>query len=129
MNFFLHGYSFISDIVHITNLQQGKHFLDLGAGVGNVVLQAALQSGCSSTGVEIMPKAAEISRSQHAQLEARLRYWGLSMGEVELIEGDFRVVNLSKQLAKADVVLVNNFAFEASRMYSVAYFCAVIDFF
>jgi hypothetical protein len=35
--------SFVSDIIHRLGLGPGKVFLDLGSGVGNCVLQAALQ--------------------------------------------------------------------------------------
>lgn len=104
--------NFISDIVHYTGLKPGSHFLDLGCGVGNVVLQAALQSGCTAAGVENMAKPADLARSQLSQMQDRLRLWGLNMGDAEMIEGDFREVDLARHLQSADVVLVNNYAFD-----------------
>ncbi|KAH9971215.1 histone methylation DOT1 [Lactifluus volemus] len=58
--------------------------VDLGSGVGNVVLQAALQSGCSAFGVEVMEKLTEMACEQRAQMIMRARMWGVRMGDVEL---------------------------------------------
>lgn len=129
-----HTFRFTSDIIHQTGLKPGMNFLDLGCGVGNVVLQASLQAGCNrqashplisidrlfihtSVGIEIMPKASALARTQLTQLKARLRMWAVTMGDAELIQGDFRHYDLKSKLANADVVLVNNFAFEAHRAY------------
>jgi H3 lysine-79-specific histone-lysine N-methyltransferase len=45
----------------LARTRPGTLFLDLGGGVGNVVLHAALQSGCSATAVEVMEKPAEMA--------------------------------------------------------------------
>ncbi|KAI0353181.1 DOT1-domain-containing protein [Trametes cingulata] len=103
---------FVSDIVRATGLREGMLFLDLGAGVGNVVLQAALETGCRAYGVEIMPEPAKIARSQLEQFRTRCRMWGVRMGEVELEEGDMLASEKVDKLVKeADVVLVNNKVF------------------
>lgn len=101
--------------MHITGLKPGMHFLDLGSGVGNVVLQAAMQAGCTSAGVECMAKPADLARAQLSQMQDRLRLWGLNMGAAEMMEGDFREVDLTRHLQRADVVLVNNYAFDPQR--------------
>ena len=41
--------------------------LDLGLGVRKVVLQVALQSGCSTFGVELMEKPVEMACEKRAQ--------------------------------------------------------------
>lgn len=106
----------VSRIVRDTGLHEGSLFLDLGSGVGNVVLQASLQTGCTSYGVELMAPPANLARSQLEQFRMRCRMWGFKMGEVELEEGDMlaspRVDDL---IPKADVVLVNNRIFGPSR--------------
>jgi len=80
--------------------------------VGNVVLQAALQSGCDGFGVEVMKGPASLAREQRRQMMMRARMWGVSMGDVELEEGDMlESVRLSELMSKADVVLVNNKVF------------------
>ncbi|KAF1981261.1 DOT1-domain-containing protein [Aulographum hederae CBS 113979] len=105
---------FVSKILAITSLSSSSLFVDLGSGVGNVVLQAALQHGAESWGVEMMANPARLARAQLADFEGRCRMWGLKPGKVTLIEDDF-LTNPSIQpiLARADVVLINNKAFTA----------------
>lgn len=103
---------FVSDIIHATGLREGMLFLDLGAGVGNVVLQAALETGCRAYGVEIMPEPAKIARSQVEQFKMRCAMWGVRMGEVEFEEGDMlKSEKVDRLVKEADVVLVNNKVF------------------
>lgn len=95
-----------------TMLHSGQIFVDLGSGVGNVVLQAALEIGCESWGCEMMDKACNLAELQEKEFRARCQLWGLGAGEVHLEKGDFlRNSAISKILRKADVVLVNNQAF------------------
>ncbi|PCH33057.1 DOT1-domain-containing protein [Wolfiporia cocos MD-104 SS10] len=104
--------SFVAQIIATTGLGSDSLFVDLGSGVGNVVLQASLQTGCQSFGVEIMPDPAKIARSQLEQCKMRCRMWGVSMGEVELEEGDMlKSKRVDELVPKADVVLVNNKVF------------------
>ena len=104
--------AFVSDVVRATGMHERSLFLDLGSGVGNVVMQASLETGCRSYGIEIMPGPAGIARSQLAQFRTRCRMWGVRMGEVELEEGDMLKSPKVDELVKsADVVLVNNKVF------------------
>ena len=51
-------------IIEETNLGPDDVLVDLGAGVGNVLIQAALQTGCETYGVEIQKSAAEVGVEQ-----------------------------------------------------------------
>lgn len=104
---------FISDILRKdTKLKSHQVFVDLGSGVGNVVLQAALETGCESWGCEIMDKACNLAELQEKEFRARCQLWGLNAGDVHLKRGDFlKNTSIAKILRKADVVLVNNQAF------------------
>jgi len=103
---------FIADIVRTTGLNQDSIFMDLGSGVGNVVLQASLQSGCTSFGVELMPAPAKVAREQLEQFQTRCRMWGVTFGKVELEEGDMlQSKRVNELIPKVDVVLVNNKVF------------------
>ena len=106
---------FVSDILRRdTKIKSNQTFVDLGSGVGNVVLQAALQIGCESWGCEKMPNACELAELQEKEFKARCRLWGLSHGNIHLEKGDFLANgSIKTALAKADVVLVNNQAFTA----------------
>ena len=63
--------------------------VDLGSGVGNVVLQAALEIGCESWGCEMMPNACTLADLQQAEFKARCRLWGITPGKTRLVQGDF----------------------------------------
>ncbi|KAL9612512.1 MAG: hypothetical protein Q9167_002897 [Letrouitia subvulpina] len=104
---------FVSDILNKdTRLRSSDIFVDLGSGVGNVVLQAALEVGCESWGCEMMENACELAELQEKEFKARCRLWGLAIGEIHLERGDFlNNAATLKILQKADVVLVNNQAF------------------
>ncbi|KAI4132680.1 MAG: hypothetical protein LQ338_000620 [Usnochroma carphineum] len=103
---------FISDIFRVTGLGPNHVFVDLGSGVGNVVLQAALEAGCESWGCEIMENACMLADLQEQELKARCRLWGLANGSINLQRGDFlENTTIHRVLPKADVVLVNNQAF------------------
>ncbi|KAF8887704.1 S-adenosyl-L-methionine-dependent methyltransferase [Infundibulicybe gibba] len=107
--------SLAHEIIQVTKLNEESLFLDLGSGVGNVVVQASLQTGCRSFGVELMPAPAKVARQMAEQLKVRCRMWGIRMGEVELEEGNMLTSKrVDELIAKADVVLVDNKVFEES---------------
>ncbi|TCD67455.1 Nucleosomal histone H3-Lys79 methylase [Steccherinum ochraceum] len=103
---------FVSEIIRLTGLHSESLLVDLGSGVGNVVLQASLETGCKGYGIEINPGPAQIAKSQMEQFKMRCRMWGVGMGDVDLEEGDMlESPRVAAMLAKADVVLVNNKVF------------------
>ncbi|KAI1785576.1 DOT1-domain-containing protein [Ganoderma leucocontextum] len=94
---------FVTDLVRATGLTEESVFLDLGS---------ALETGCTSYGIEIMPGPAKIARSQLEQFKTRCRMWGVRAGRVDLEEGDMLRSTKADELVKtADVVLVNNKVF------------------
>jgi H3 lysine-79-specific histone-lysine N-methyltransferase len=103
---------FVHKIFQQTGLNSSHVFVDLGSGVGNVVLQAALQTGAESWGIEKMPLAASLGSKQASELQARARLWNISLGAIHLIAGDFlETPDIDAVLRRADVVLVNNKVF------------------
>ena len=107
---------FITQIMRITGLKQGMLFADFGSGVGNVLLQTSLATGCRSYGIEIMPTPARVAREQLKHFQDRCRMWGLRMGSVELEEGDMLASQRADEVIRqADVVLVNNERFDETR--------------
>lgn len=106
---------FNSQIFRDTRMDSTSVFLDLGSGVGNVVLQAALEVGCESHGIEMMPNPCELARAQAAEFPGRCRMWGLSHGSINLLEGNFlEDTRLPAIMQRADVVLVNNVLFDST---------------
>lgn len=103
---------FVSTIFKETGLKSGQVFVDLGSGVGNVVLQAALEIGCESWGCEMMQNACDLADLQQAEFKARCRLWGIAPGKTHLARGDFLTEeSIIQVLKRADVVLINNQAF------------------
>lgn len=99
-------------LVEQTKLTSDQVFVDLGSGVGNVVLQAALEIGCEAVGCEMMENACNLAEAQAKEFDARCKLWGIEAGKVQLERGDFRKNPVVlKALQRADVVLVNNKAF------------------
>jgi H3 lysine-79-specific histone-lysine N-methyltransferase len=95
-----------------TQLKSDQVFVDLGSGVGNVVLQAALEIGCESWGIEQMPNPARLGQQQVAEFEARCKRWSITHGKVKLIEGDFLDnADINDAISRADVILINNQVF------------------
>lgn len=103
---------FCHQIFADTQLRSDQVFVDLGSGVGNVVLQAALEIGCESWGVERMPNPAGLAKKQVEEFVPRCKRWALTPGRVTALEGDFLATpEIDRVLGRADVVLVNNQAF------------------
>lgn len=104
---------FMTRIFKETGLEAEMKFIDLGSGVGNCVLQAALEIGCESWGCEMMKTASQLAAKQKEEIEERVKMYGISVGLVEVRSADF-VHNdeIHKQISEADVLLVNNYAFD-----------------
>jgi H3 lysine-79-specific histone-lysine N-methyltransferase len=107
--------SLAHEMIELTKLNEDSLFLDLGSGVGNVCVQASLQTGCRSYGIELMPGPAKVAREMKEHLKVRCRMWGVRLGEIELEEGNMlESPRVNELIAQADVVLVDNKVFEES---------------
>lgn len=104
---------FMSEIAQLTNLGPKKVFVDLGSGVGNLLIQTSLQTGAEAYGCEMMPIPASLASQQIEEAQLRWSAWGLRGSEsVEAWTGDFgEHPGVRDILKRADVVLVNNYAF------------------
>ncbi|EHK96665.1 putative Histone-lysine N-methyltransferase, H3 lysine-79 specific [Glarea lozoyensis 74030] len=102
----------VNQVLTETNLKSDQVFVDLGSGVGNVALQAALEFGCESWGCEMMENACTLADAQKREFSARCRLWGIATGKVHLEKGDFlENQRIHATMKRADVILVNNQAF------------------
>lgn len=109
-------HNFMSKIIEQTGLGPDSVFVDLGSGVGNCVVQTALQTGSTAYGFELLPVPARCARLQLRESQRRWAMWCLD-GNIndEVHEGDFRYhPEVGRRLAEADVVLVNNEVFPSS---------------
>lgn len=105
---------FVHQLFIDTTLKSQDVFVDLGSGVGNCVLQASLEIGCESWGCEMMSTAGQLAEKQKQGFESRCKLWGVKYGSVHLRNTDFvEDKDIKTALAKADVILVNNYAFSS----------------
>lgn len=105
-------------IINMTNIRPSSVIVDLGSGVGNVVLYLAVRTGCMAFGIECVQVRADIAREQLEKVKMMAGVWKGSMGPVELIQGDILThPKVPEWIRKADLVLVNNFIFEGTRQY------------
>lgn len=105
--------AFLSSIFKSAGLNCDSVYVDLGSGVGNTAMQAALETGCEAHGIEREPHPHLIGAFHRQQFYARAVLWGLPHGEVHLHFGDFLQSQLMASLLKeADLVVMNNFKFE-----------------
>ena len=97
----------MSNIISLTSLNPSSVFVDLGSGVGNCILQTALQAGCESYGVELLPVPSHCARLQIQEAKRRWAMWGLNGNQkVEVQEGDMRGNGVvAGWLSRADVVV------------------------
>ncbi|KAF2744958.1 S-adenosyl-L-methionine-dependent methyltransferase [Sporormia fimetaria CBS 119925] len=104
---------FIHTLFSQTSLNSTSTFVDLGSGVGNVVLQSALQTGATSYGIEILSTPADFATKQARELRARAKLYNISLGPMTLLHGSFlESPEIDTVLQTADVVLVNNKVFD-----------------
>ncbi|EGG01420.1 uncharacterized protein MELLADRAFT_92166 [Melampsora larici-populina 98AG31] len=103
----------VSDLVHLVGLKPGQVFIDLGSGVGNIVMQVVLEAGCVGVGFENMSSCCRLADEQMKEVIGRCQsFWGVSLGQPLLIEADFtKDPRVGEWLKQADVVLVNNQVF------------------
>ncbi|KAJ2476630.1 Nucleosomal histone H3-Lys79 methylase [Coemansia sp. RSA 1694] len=105
----------VNEFINRTNITHTSTFVDLGCGIGNVVLQVAAQTGCNASGIEIMKVPARFAKRQAREFEHRMRLYKLRHGSVQVWRGDFcESSNVQALLPKADVLLVNNYAFDSA---------------
>ncbi|GAV30327.1 hypothetical protein PMKS-003838 [Pichia membranifaciens] len=106
--------SFLTTVYAKCNLDHNCCFIDLGSGVGNCVIQAALEYGCESHGVEIVENASRLGDLQAEEFELRCRVFGLKPGSVNLFSQQSFVNNppVKNVVDKCKVILVNNYLFD-----------------
>ena len=108
--------TFLTQLFNQCQMKPNQVFMDLGSGVGNCVIQAALEHGCKiSLGCEIMPMASELTELQMIELKQRCRLMGLTLPPVEFRLRESFVDNprINELITQCDVLLVNNFLFDS----------------
>ncbi|KAI5824471.1 S-adenosyl-L-methionine-dependent methyltransferase [Schizophyllum commune Tattone D] len=90
-------------------------FVDLGSGIGNLVIQAAVQCGCKAFGIELREDLHAVAVDSLAFAQSQCFQRGIHMGTVHLLQGDMlNSAPVQTWISSADVLFVNNKAFDAT---------------
>ncbi|KAJ3003569.1 UNVERIFIED_CONTAM: Nucleosomal histone H3-Lys79 methylase, partial [Siphonaria sp. JEL0065] len=97
-----------------------KVFLDMGSGTANVVLQIAAETLAESHGIEIMENPSKLALLQKQEFESRCALYNVPVGPISILQGDFlEDERMNSVLSRADVVFVNNYAFDAKLNFRI----------
>ncbi|VEN63728.1 unnamed protein product, partial [Callosobruchus maculatus] len=90
-------------------------FIDLGSGVGQVVLQMAAATPCKiCLGIEKAEVPSRYAESMNKNFRTWMQWYGKKYGEYKLLKGDFLTEEHREKINQATIVFVNNFAFGPS---------------
>lgn len=100
---------FVSEIARIAQLGPSSVMVDLGSGIGNVLLQVSLQTGCVAYGCECMTAPSSLAESQILEAVHRWRMWDIAGGPLidEQCEDFTEPKRVRDFLRRADAILVN----------------------
>lgn len=106
------SYDLICQMIDQIPIGPDDVFIDLGSGVGQVVLQmAATQPLRTCIGIERADVPSRYAEQMDHHFRVWMRWFGKRFGEYKLIKGDFLVDEHREKINSATVVFVNNFAF------------------
>jgi hypothetical protein len=109
------GYGIINDLLKELNVTDTHIFVDLGSGIGNVVLQVSAQTRCKAYGIELLDTPATYATNQLNEFNKRCKMYCREEFDIKLFNGDFlEHSQIHKIIEISDFVFVNNFAFESS---------------
>jgi H3 lysine-79-specific histone-lysine N-methyltransferase len=63
----------IKEFIERTKISSKSVFIDMGCGIGNVVLQVAAQTACEAHGIEIMETPCKLAKLQLKEYATRMR--------------------------------------------------------
>ncbi|KAI8996185.1 histone methylation protein DOT1-domain-containing protein [Gaertneriomyces semiglobifer] len=108
-------HNFVNMMINQVGIKSNHIFVDMGSGIGNVVLQVAAQTLCNAFGIEIMETPAKLAAKQKKEFCSRMRYYAKPCGRITLQHADFlESPEMHEVIKRADVIFVNNYAFSAS---------------
>ncbi|XP_069960923.1 histone-lysine N-methyltransferase, H3 lysine-79 specific isoform X8 [Cherax quadricarinatus] len=97
------------DQIHIT---EDDMFVDLGSGVGQVVLQMAALTSCKiCVGIEKAETPCKYATEMDRLYTKWMRWYGKRHSEYKLMKGDFLKKEHREGITGSSIVFVNNFAF------------------
>ncbi|KAM8939288.1 histone-lysine N-methyltransferase, H3 lysine-79 specific [Pelodytes ibericus] len=106
------SFDLVAQMIDEIKMTEDDLFVDLGSGVGQVVLQVAAATGCKHHyGVEKADIPAKYAESMDKEFRKWMKWYGKKHAEYTLERGDFLSEEWRERIANTSVIFVNNFAF------------------
>ncbi|XP_050510825.1 histone-lysine N-methyltransferase, H3 lysine-79 specific-like [Diabrotica virgifera virgifera] len=106
------SYDLVCQMIDHIKISSDDVFIDLGSGVGQVVLQMAAATSCKlCIGIECADVPSLYAESMSKNFRTWMRWYGKKYGEYKLIKGDFLAEEYRENISQSSIVFVNNFAF------------------
>lgn len=106
------SYELIAQMIDQLEFAPDDVFIDLGSGVGQVVLQMAAATPIKSCiGIERADVPSRYAENMDISFRKWMRWFGKKFNEYQLLKGDFLADEHREKINSASVVFVNNFAF------------------
>ncbi|XP_054162694.1 histone-lysine N-methyltransferase, H3 lysine-79 specific-like [Oppia nitens] len=106
------SFEFISQMINEIGLTSDDVFVDLGSGVGQVVLQVAAATNCRVCyGIEKADVPSSYAQTMNKRFTFWMRWFGKKHVDYQLIKGDFFHNGHKDIINSATFIFVNNFAF------------------
>eukprot|EP01134_Creolimax_fragrantissima_P000510 CFRG0510T1 len=108
------NFNIVNDIIQKAPITKDDIFMDLGSGVGQIVLQTSAQCQCKySYGIEKRDIPHEYAMTMQEAYIQKMKWFGKSYGPFELHQGDFLDSKWVDIIQKCTVVFCNNYTFPA----------------
>ncbi|CAH0562233.1 unnamed protein product [Brassicogethes aeneus] len=109
------SYELVCQMIDQIEITKDDVFIDLGSGVGQVVLQMAAATPCKiCLGIERADVPSRYADSMNKNFRTWMKWYGKKYGEYKLMRGDFLTEEHRERINQATIVFVNNFAFGPS---------------
>lgn len=106
------SFDLVAQIIDEIEMMEEDTFVDLGSGVGQVVLQVAAATNCKHYyGVEKADIPATYAETMDKEFKKWMKWYGKKHGEYTLERGDFLSEEWKERIANTSIIFVNNFAF------------------
>ncbi|XP_033737590.1 histone-lysine N-methyltransferase, H3 lysine-79 specific-like isoform X2 [Pecten maximus] len=106
------SFDLVDQMIKSINFSETDYFIDLGSGVGQVVLQVAAATSCKMCyGIEKAEYPAMYAEDMETQFKRWMKWYGKKFSNYQLDKGDFLCDEMVEKINNATVIFVNNFAF------------------
>ncbi|CAL4067690.1 unnamed protein product, partial [Meganyctiphanes norvegica] len=106
------SYELICQMIDQIHITEDDSFVDLGSGVGQVVLQMAAATPCRTcVGIEKADNPCGYAKQMDIHFQKWMSWYGKKFGEYKLMKGDFLSKENREIITSSTIVFVNNFAF------------------